>query len=215
MPKVLHLGVAGGVGATLMFLLDPERGARRRAIAHDQIAHAWRKTRRFANAAGADLGNRLSGISARARRTRLDDVRERYATLERARPAIGRVVTHPGALHLIVDEEGAVPLDGAILASELSPLLNALRRVEGVSRIDNRLMVRQTSTGVPGLQGIGTAARPRMRHALCAPGVKAAAIFGSGVAVAVLIGALRARRRAARYEETHSRHGFSGPAYLR
>jgi len=200
MPKVLHLGVATGVGATLMFLLDPERGARRRAMARDQIAHALRKTRRFASAAGVDLGNRLSGLSARARRTRSADPRERYAIVERARAAIGRVVTHPGALHLIVDEEGVVRLDGAILASELRPLLNALRHVEGVSRIDNRLMVRKSSDGVPGLQGVGTAARHQIRHALRAPGVKAVAIFSSGVAVAILAGALRARhgRRAGR-----------------
>ena len=193
MPKVLHLGVATAVGATVMFLLDPERGARRRAMARDQVAHAWRKTRRFANAAGVDLGNRLWGLSARARRTRWDEARERDAIIERARAAIGRVVTHPGALHLMVDEDGVVRLDGAILSSELPPLLSAIRRVEGVSRIDNRLMVRHTSEGVPGLQGAGTAARHRIRHALRAPGIQAAAIFGSGIAVAALIGALRGR----------------------
>jgi hypothetical protein len=196
MPKVLNIGIAGGVGATLMYLLDPVGGPRRRALARDQIGHALRKTRRFATAAGVDLSNRVSGVTARARRHRWDEVRDRDALLERSRAAIGRVVTHPGALHLMVDDEGIIRLDGAILATELGPLLSVLRRVEGVTRIDNRLMVRRNSEGVPGLQGAGTAARHRIRHAFRAPGVRAVALFASGLAVAALVGRLRARRRA-------------------
>jgi hypothetical protein len=49
---------------------------------------------------------------------------------------------------------------------------------------------------VPGLQGAGTAARHRVRHLFRAPGVRAVAIFASGVAVAALVGRLRARRHA-------------------
>jgi hypothetical protein len=100
-----------------------------------------------------------------------------------------------------------VRLDGAILAHELMPLLATIRSVEGVSHIDNRLIVREIGNGVPGLQGAGTAPRHRLRHTLRAPGVQAMAILASAIGAAAL---LRRRRRAMPAVETNLELPFGG-----
>jgi len=100
-----------------------------------------------------------------------------------------------------------VRLDGAILAPELMPMLSAIRAVDGVAHIDNRLIVRETSEGVPGLQGPGTAPRHRIRHVLRAPGIQAMAILAGGLAAAV---AFSARRRSVAAVETNLELPFGG-----
>src|SRR5687768_4718196 len=47
-----------GVGASAMFLLDPDRGARRRALLRDKAVRAKRKTRDAADATARDIANR-------------------------------------------------------------------------------------------------------------------------------------------------------------
>lgn len=55
--------VGAGIGAGLMFLLDPARGNRRRALIRDKMIYAVRKTRDTAGAARRDVGNRLYGMT--------------------------------------------------------------------------------------------------------------------------------------------------------
>jgi hypothetical protein len=56
--------VIGGaaVGALTMFLLDPDRGNRRRALAKDKMHSAVRKTRKEIDAKSRDLANRAKGL---------------------------------------------------------------------------------------------------------------------------------------------------------
>lgn len=53
-----------GMGAGLMFLLDPGRGARRRALVRDKAIRATRKSRDAYEATRCDLGNRARGVVA-------------------------------------------------------------------------------------------------------------------------------------------------------
>jgi gas vesicle protein len=55
------------VGALTMFLLDPEKGNRRRAEARDKMYSAMVKTRKQVNAKARDLANRAKGLRAEAR----------------------------------------------------------------------------------------------------------------------------------------------------
>jgi hypothetical protein len=50
-----------GIGASLMYFLDPERGRRRRALVRDQLAHTIRLTRDAAGATRRDVGHRTAG----------------------------------------------------------------------------------------------------------------------------------------------------------
>jgi uncharacterized membrane protein len=58
--------MAGGatLGAALMYLLDPERGRRRRALLRDQAVHLAHETEDFADEAARDLGHRSYGVVA-------------------------------------------------------------------------------------------------------------------------------------------------------
>src|SRR5262249_6662234 len=93
-----------GIGAGLMFLLDPATGARRRSLLRDKVVGAAHKTRDAYDATRRDIGNRLSGASAESarapeqrRRRRLDGGRTR------ARKAWSRLVAAPS------DQRGSGP----------------------------------------------------------------------------------------------------------
>ena len=54
------------LGALTMFLLDPDKGKRRRALARDKIYSAGVKTRKRIDAKSRDLTNRAKGLRAEA-----------------------------------------------------------------------------------------------------------------------------------------------------
>lgn len=64
----LVLGSAA-IGAVIMYVLDPDRGRRRRALVRDKIYSAALQTRRNVYARSRDLANRTKGMYARARHT--------------------------------------------------------------------------------------------------------------------------------------------------
>jgi len=55
------------VGAAVMYLMDPERGARRRAQVRDQAARARHKLGDGLDATARDLGSRAKGTLAELR----------------------------------------------------------------------------------------------------------------------------------------------------
>jgi gas vesicle protein len=61
--------VLGGaaLGALTMFLMDPDRGNRRRALAKDKVHSMAVRTRKQIDAKSRDLANRAKGLQAEAR----------------------------------------------------------------------------------------------------------------------------------------------------
>jgi uncharacterized membrane protein len=188
---------AGGMalGGALMYLLDPDRGARRRHVIRDRAARAGRVTGEGLETAARDMRNRARGLAASARgRLRGRDADD--SVLEaRVRTELGRAVSHPGAIDVYV-EDGRVILTGAVLESELEQLLDRVRKVPGVSEVDNQLRVHATAEGVPALQGGHPRwpARFELQQENWAPAVRA---LTAGAGTAVLIWALRRRDFAA------------------
>jgi BON domain-containing protein len=150
-------GLAAGLGAGLMYLLDPQAGGRRRALARDKAVHVMKKGGEAARKTSRHLGNRTRGLVAEAgsrlRREHPDDRKLR----ERVRAELGRAVSHPGAIE-VTAQDGLVILSGPVLASELDQLLATVRSVRGVKDVENHLEVHETPDGVPALQGEGRAA---------------------------------------------------------
>jgi hypothetical protein len=149
--------IAAGIGATLMFLADPSRGARRRALVRDKAVRAARKTRVGAGATWRDLQNRLSGLQARVHRRGgpADD-----ATVhERIRAALGRVTPHHRAVSIAV-ADGFVMLSGDALGSEVAAIESAVRSVPGVESVDTRIRTHTSAAGIPHLQ-VGSPRRGR------------------------------------------------------
>jgi osmotically-inducible protein OsmY len=145
------IGVLIG-GAGLMYLLDPDRGARRRALVRDQVARARHKLGDRLDATARDLGNRTRGTLAEARSRFRKEAVDDAVLHERVRSEIGHAVSHPGAIEENVSD-GRVTLRGPVLAHELDGLLRAVRRVRGVSEVRNELEVHQEAGDVPSLQG--------------------------------------------------------------
>ena len=56
-----------GVGAALMYVLDPERGRRRRALARDKAVSFAGKTGDMVAKRSRDIANRAKGVAAEAR----------------------------------------------------------------------------------------------------------------------------------------------------
>ncbi|MEZ0227179.1 MAG: BON domain-containing protein, partial [Planctomycetota bacterium] len=113
-----------GTGAGLMYLLDPERGRRRRALLRDKAAHGAREVRRALGLASRDLVNRSRGVVAEVRHKIESGDADDDVLIERVRARIGHVASHPHAIH-VEAEDGHVTLTGPILADEVVPVVEA------------------------------------------------------------------------------------------
>ncbi|MBO0724550.1 MAG: SRPBCC family protein [Blastocatellia bacterium] len=151
------MGLGGlGLGAGLMFMLDPDRGRRRRALARDKMAHASRLLTRAMSATSRDLTHRVYGALAEGgKRLRREEVSDDVLA-DRIRARIGRSVSHPHAIKVTVND-GHVVLSGAALASEERRLLSGVSSVRGVKGVENVLTLHTNAEKVSSLQG----GRPR------------------------------------------------------
>lgn len=151
---------AAGAGALLMYMLDPQQGRRRTALARDKVQHFAHKGSVVAGAAAEDLSHRATGLFARLRGSvspaRVSD----DVLIGRVRSKLGRWVSHPHAIE-VTAAAGCVRLAGPVLRNEHDRALRGLRSVRGVRRIDDQLDVHTTAEGVPALQGSSARSGPR------------------------------------------------------
>jgi hypothetical protein len=143
------IGFAAGLGA--YFLLDPRRGAARRAMMRDRAASGLRDAAESALRKARWAQDRARGVAhevrARAREEHVaDDV-----LVERVRAQIGRPVSHPGALD-VQAQDGTVVLSGNILRREVDDLISRVGKIRGVRQVESRLTVHDQPGDVPDLQ---------------------------------------------------------------
>lgn len=166
------------LGAIAMYLLDPDKGRRRRARLQDKLQRVANETILLANQATRDAANRLHGMNARlqpglrADRS-LDDLR----LIERVRAALGRVVTHPHAIQVGVRGRTVV-VSGPILSDEVRDLVDAIHDVPGVQAIENHLDLHERGEPVPSLQGEG---RKRTRGDAWPPVMRMGALVSGAI----------------------------------
>jgi len=145
---------AAALGAAAIYLLDPQNGRRRRAMAVDQMTGIVNQTGRAFRQSGRyvqDLMNRGRGAAYETSSRIGVGGRERVSAeqlLQRVRAEMGHVVSHAGAIQVMADGDGVVTLSGRVLASEVDPLLTTVNKVSGVSQVINRLDVQDTVEGV-------------------------------------------------------------------
>lgn len=152
MKKAAGLISAATIGASLMYLFDPDRGGRRRGEIRNKVRHINHIATDAAGKTGRDLQNHIIGVVSEMqsllRREKVsDDVLE-----ARIRSKLGRIVSHPHAIE-VKAIEGLVILRGPILTAEVHPLLNAVAVIRGVRNIENHLELHETPDDVPALQG--------------------------------------------------------------
>jgi hypothetical protein len=157
MPRTIAALTALGMGAGIMYLADPRLGRRRRARAVDAGRHLSHVVRDAATTAAIDVEHRVTGAASRALESVApapppsDDV-----LAARVRARLGRLVSHPGAID-VTASEGLIVLSGPVFDSEIGRLIDGVRAVPGVVRVENKLEPHARAGTVPGLQGRGPA----------------------------------------------------------
>jgi osmotically-inducible protein OsmY len=136
-----------GLGAALMYVLDPERGKRRRAVVRDKALSGARRAGNRVAAKSRDAANRVRGAAAEVKSLTRSDEADDFVLEERVRAAIGRVVARPPSID-VAAIAGTVLLSGAVRTDELDDLLSAVRGVPGVADVENRLEMYETSEDV-------------------------------------------------------------------
>jgi osmotically-inducible protein OsmY len=138
MNKALTFAAGVGVGTGIMYLLDPDRGKRRRALLRDKCAWSARRTGEIFEGTAHDLRNRTQGIVAELRSHFSQAPADDGVLVDRVRSKLGRVVSHPSAIE-VTAQNGKVTLSGSILANEIENLLSCVRHVNGVNEVVNNL----------------------------------------------------------------------------
>ncbi|HEY3129889.1 MAG TPA: BON domain-containing protein [Acidobacteriota bacterium] len=151
MNKGMTLITATGLGAGLMYMFDPDRGKRRRAMIRDKVAHTFNQTGDAIGVTWRDLRNRTRGLVSEIVSLPKGDRIPDEVLEERVRSSMGRVVSHPGAVE-VTAKSGRVQLRGPILASEVESLISCVSSLWGVTKVDNLLEAHEEAD-ISALQG--------------------------------------------------------------
>lgn len=152
MNKTVAFFTGLGVGAGAMFILDPDRGKRRRALMRDQCAHLVSKSSIALGKTSRDLRNRVKGMVAESKAMFADQHVPDSTLVDRVKSVLGRYPVHNRSINVDV-LDGKVILSGETLSKELDTLLDAVKSVKGVREVVNNLTVHQTAEGISSLQG--------------------------------------------------------------
>lgn len=133
-----------GLGAALMYFLDPDRGARRRALVRDRTTSALRQGGREAQGIAEDARNRAVGKAAEIGGRLRDEQVTDDQLVARVRAQLGHHIERARAID-VVAEGGRVVLRGEVAADEVEDVLSTVRGIRGVDEVDNQLGIRGSS----------------------------------------------------------------------
>ncbi|MDQ3562886.1 MAG: BON domain-containing protein [Pseudomonadota bacterium] len=130
-----------GIGAGLMYFLDPHSGAPRRLWLREKWARTTKKEQ--ASLAGAEASSdRVAGAGADdISFAAPNDVATDDELARRVRLALERALPQPPAVEVIA-HHGLVILNGQVSAEEQDTVLACVRAVPGVKEVENRIEVR-------------------------------------------------------------------------
>jgi osmotically-inducible protein OsmY len=140
--------VAGGITVAL---LDPRRGAARRAALRDKGLSAVRDAAETASRHVRDLRQRLQGIVYESKARMSEQPVPDDILVERVRAQLGRPVSNPRAVEVRA-QDGCVVLSGPILADEAEELIRRISRIPGVRSIESQLELHADASDIPSLQ---------------------------------------------------------------
>jgi hypothetical protein len=181
-----------GLGAALMYYLDPERGRSRRIRLREGTIHLTNELDHAIEVTSHDVINRTHGLVARGRSFLTEDHPPDAVIVARVRSNLGRVVSHPRAIQVDA-RKGRVTLSGPVLAAEVDRLLDAVRSVRGVLEVEDRLEVCDRPGDHPALRGgrRRTGERPELRQQTWSPTMRLLAVSTIGVVALRTVGARR------------------------
>ena len=89
MNRGLTFGAGLGIGTCVMYLLDPDRGRRRRALLRDKLMLAQRKTGECIEVTARDVSNRARGIATNIQSKFTSDDADDAVIVDRVRSKLG------------------------------------------------------------------------------------------------------------------------------
>src|SRR5512140_604921 len=144
-----------GLGAGLMFLLDPDKGPRRRALVRDKFVKIGNDVQETFAGIIRDLENRWYGVQAELESFITPEEVTDEQLVARVRSRLGRLVLHPRAIAVTAHEQ-VVTLSGPVLDEEFGKVVSGVSRVRGVKRVHN-LLEAHSSADIPALQSAPSA----------------------------------------------------------
>lgn len=146
---LLMLGCTG-LGAGMMYVLDPRVGRRRRALVRHKAQTYWHRIGKFISQTVRDARQHTYGLIAETQtQLRGADVPEDAVLVARVRAQIGHVVSQAGTVE-VTAHQGRVTLSGSIAAHEVEKLLSAVASVACVTAVVNRLEVNHATASAVG-----------------------------------------------------------------
>jgi hypothetical protein len=152
MNKPLATVGAVAAGALAMYYLDPELGARRRALLAELVRSGLPGEQR--PPAGGRRGRRAY------HRITHGDPRSDAELRDRVQDSLDRLVSHPGAIRIDV-ENGVVRLSGGVLAKERDGLLAQVQQIPGVQKLVNAMTAHDLPREIAGAAAVPLAAESR------------------------------------------------------
>ena len=128
-----------GIGAGIMYFLDPQRGNARRTQMVDQAGGKLRAARYDLEVARRDVRNRARGAAAEVRSRLHDEQIDDEQLEERVRAELGH---HSDSSLRLVDvqaDNGYVTLSGTVAAEDHDRVVHAARHVRGVEEVRDQL----------------------------------------------------------------------------
>jgi len=152
-----------GLGAGAMFLLDPARGGRRRALIRDKAVSLTNTSREALDKTARDLRNRATGVIAETKARFGEGHVPDEVLVDRVKAAMGRYPVHDRAV-IVESDNGTVILTGDTLTDEVGIILEATSAVRGVKDVVNNLTVHESADGISSLQGTPASAESASWH---------------------------------------------------
>ena len=149
MNKGIALVGGVGLGAALMYFLDPDRGKRRRELVRDKVESTGNKVGSYAEKMSREIQNRANDVVAEAKSLFQHEAVADDVLVDRVLSKLGQNL---GTID-VQATNGTVILSGSILAEELPDVLSAVSHVRGVKKVENQLRVLPGAENVSDFQG--------------------------------------------------------------
>jgi osmotically-inducible protein OsmY len=135
-----------GIGAALMYFLDPERGTRRRHVIADKTRRGLHVTGRELHDAAENAKNHTRGTVLELKHRLDDEPLDDARLVDRVRAELGHHVERARAIE-VTAESGRVTLTGALPFDQIDRAAKTAAAVRGVREIDNRLVTSAADQG--------------------------------------------------------------------
>ncbi|HET6594682.1 MAG TPA: SRPBCC family protein [Anaerolineales bacterium] len=153
--KIKTLLTTIGVGAGLMYFLDPQHGTRRRTMVIDKANRFVNNMDESIDIAVEDARNRARGVLSEMTARLSEQDAPDWILEERVRSNLGRLARHTRALDIRADG-GRIYLSGPVLREDEDAVVKAALRTRGVHGVENQLQVFDNPQDIPALQSSST-----------------------------------------------------------